>query len=59
MILTTKILKKKIEDFNKKIPNTIGLVKKTNSKTKIIEIENKIPNITGLVVTAALNAKAI
>ena len=52
----TKSWKKKIEDVNKKIPNTSGLFKKTDYNTKITEMENKIPGITGLVTTAALDA---
>ena len=31
-------LEKKIEDVNKKIPNTSGLVKKTDLKTKSTEV---------------------
>ena len=50
-------LEKKIEDVNKKIPNTRGLVKKAEYNAKITEIENKIPSVVGLVITAALNTK--
>ena len=50
-------LEKRIEDVNKKIPNTSGLVKKNESNTKIPENENKIPSLTGLGTTAAFNAK--
>ena len=50
-------LEKRIEDVNKKIPNTSGLVKKNESNTKIPENENKIPSLTGLWTTAAFNAK--
>ena len=35
-----------IEDVDKKIPNSSGLVKKTDCNTKIPDIENKIPSIT-------------
>ena len=38
-ILTNKILRKKNEVVNKKIPNTSGLVKKADLNTKITEIE--------------------
>ena len=48
MILINKILRKKVEDVDKKIPSTSDLVKKTDYNTRIIETENKIPNITGL-----------
>ena len=37
-----KGLEKEIMDVNKKIPNTSGLVKKTDYNEKITEIENKI-----------------
>ena len=53
-----KGLGKKIVDIDKKIPNTSGLVKKTDCNSKITEIENKIPSITGLVTTVTLNTKA-
>ena len=39
------------------MPNTSGLVKKTNLSTKITEIENKLPSFTGLVTTPAFNSK--
>ena len=38
----------------KKIPETSGLVKKTNYNAKILEIEGKIPNISGLTITYVL-----
>ena len=44
-----------IEDVDKKIPSTSGLVKKTDYYTKSTEIENEIPSITGLVTTTAIN----
>ena len=37
-----------------KIPDTSGLVKKTDCNTKITEIEGKIPSISGLATNAAL-----
>ena len=57
------LLKTKLNDKNKikkinntdkrelenKIPDTSGLVKKTNYNTKIAELENKIPDTSGLV----------
>ena len=49
--------KQKIEDVDRKIPNTSGLVKETDYNAKFREIENKIASVTGLVTTAALNAK--
>ena len=51
-------LQNKIEDADKKIANTSGLVERTNHNTKIKEIKNKIPTVTGLVATAAVNTKA-
>ena len=56
--LLTKRKEKKIADVDKKIPNSIGLVKKTNYNTKITEIENKIPSFTGLVTAASPITKA-
>ena len=41
-------------NVNKKIPNTKGLVRKTDYNTKITEFESKLPGATGLVTTAAL-----
>ena len=57
MVLTSKILKKKITDVNKKIFNTNGLVKKTNYNTKFAKIENKIPKIFCSITTANLDRK--
>ena len=45
----------KISDVDKKIPDTSGLVKKTDYNAKISEIENKIP-ICGLATNVALTA---
>ena len=56
--LLTKRKEKKIADVDKKIPNSTGLVKKTNYNTKITEIENKIPSFTGLVTAASPITKA-
>ena len=39
-----------------KIPDTSGLVKKTNYNTKITELENKIPDISNLATKTALIA---
>ena len=51
-----------MEDVNRKMLNTIWLVKKSDCKTKIAEIQNKIISITCLVTAAAnkdsLNTKA-
>ena len=41
-------------DLEKKIRNTIGLVKKIDYNTKITEIGNKISRISGLATNAAL-----
>ena len=49
-------LKKKINDADKKIPDTSDLAKKTNLNAKITEIENKIPGITGFATNSALTA---
>ena len=49
-------LEKKIDNASKKIPDTSGLVKKTDHNTKITETEGKIPSITGLPTTTAVNA---
>ena len=38
----------------KKIPDTSGLVKKTDYNAQITEIEGKIPSTSGLSVNAAL-----
>ena len=51
-------IEKKIEDVDKKISNTSGLVKKTGYKTKISQFEKKIPCVTGLVTAIMLNGKA-
>ena len=40
----------------KKIPDTSGLVKKTDFSFKITEIEGKIPSISGLATNSALTA---
>ena len=50
--------KKKIDDADQKIPNTSGLMKKTDYNTKVAELENKIPSVTGLAPDAPLNTKA-
>ena len=46
-------LEKKINEADKKIPNTNGLVKKTDYYA---EIEGKIPTTSGLAISAALTA---
>ena len=45
----------KIIYADKKIPDTIRLIKKTDYNVQITEIECRIPSITGLSTTAALN----
>ena len=52
-----KSLEKKVDNVDKIITNTSGLVKKTNYNTKIREIENNIPSVTRLVTTTILNTK--
>ena len=46
----------KINKIDKKIPDVIGLVKKTDFNAKITEVEGKIPNITRLATSSALTA---
>ena len=53
---TDKSVLKKINDDSKKIPDTGGLVKKTDYDTKITDLDYEIPSITDLATTAALNA---
>ena len=43
-------------DLEKKMSDTIWLVKKVDYTAKITETENKIPNISGLATTSALTA---
>ena len=43
-------------ELETKIPDTSGLVKKTDYNAKITEIENKIPRINGLATNVALTA---
>ena len=54
---TSRALRRRSKMLRKNIPNTGGLVKKTDYITKITEIENKIASITGLVTTTALRTK--
>ena len=49
-------LEKKSSDGDKKIPDSSGLVKKTDYNAKITEIERKIPSISGIATNAALTA---
>ena len=56
MTKINQISKKKISYAEKRIPDTSGLVKKTDLNSRITEIEGKIPSITGLVTNAALTA---
>ena len=44
-------LEKKIQDVDKEISNTIGLVRKTDCNTKIPNIESNLPSVAGLVTT--------
>ena len=48
---------RKINDAEKKIPNTNSLLKKTDYNSKITEIENKIPDVSNLVMKANYNTK--
>ena len=44
------------KQLENKIPNTSGLIKKTEYNVKITEIEGKVPSISGLATNAALSA---
>ena len=44
------------KQLENKIPDTTGLVKKTDYNVKITKIEGKIPSISGLATNAALTA---
>ena len=44
--------------IDKNILDTIGLVKKSDYKTKITKIKSKIPNVTVLVTSAAPQYKS-
>ena len=46
-------------ELENKIPDTSGLVKKTNYNTKITELENKIPDISNLATKTALTSVEI
>ena len=50
-VLADQLLKhrfeEKIEDVDKKLPNTNGLVRKNDYITKVTEPDNKIPSVTG------------
>ena len=48
-------LEKKIDDADKKMANTSGLVKRTDYNAKITEIKGKMSSITGLAFTATFN----
>lgn len=53
-------LKNKIENVNKNIPRTSGLVKKTDCNIKVTEIENKMHNFTDLAAaTVLINKKKV
>ena len=43
-----------VDLFEKKVPDSSRLVKKTGYNVKITELENKIPSISGLATTFAL-----
>ena len=43
------------QNQKKKIPDTSGLVKKTDYNAKLTELENKIPDISNLATKTALN----
>ena len=57
--LDKQCLEKVIDDVVKRIPNTKGLVKKTDYNTKSTEIKNKIPSVISLVTTNVVNEKAL
>ena len=48
-------LEKKIDDADKKMANTSGLVKRTDYNAKITEIKGKMSSITGLAFAATFN----
>ena len=48
-ILINQELRRKLMTLAKKIPDTSGLVKKTDYNAKISEIESKMPTIIALV----------
>ena len=54
MVQINQIQKRKSVMETKKIPDTSGLVKKTDYNAKITEIERKIPSISGIATNAAL-----
>ena len=47
----------RIEDVDKKIPYTSGLVKKIDQNTKTTDFENRIPSVAGLVTIGLSNIK--
>ena len=49
-------IEKKIDDADKKIPDTNELVKKTDFNAKTSKIQYEIPSITGLAATSALHS---
>ena len=58
MILTNKVLRRKLKDAIKMIPDTSGRITTTAFNAKVTVIENKKPDITNLSTKAALNTKA-
>ena len=58
-IVTNQLLNKRIEDVNKKTPNSTGMVKNTDHNIKTIETDNRISSHVRLATTTALNAKVI
>ena len=46
-----------INQNQKKVPDTSGLVKKTDYSAKISEIDNKTLSVSGLATTSALTRK--
>ena len=49
-------LQKQLVMQTKKVPDTSGLVNKTDYNAKSTEIESKVPNISGLATTSVLTA---
>ena len=56
MAWVNQVYKRKLTTLTIKIPDTSGIVKKTDYNAKLSEIGSKIPTTLGLATTAALTA---